>query len=408
MISDVLIVGGGMTGSLLACALGCSKLFSKISVIDALPSPAPTNNPIPDPRVVTLTPASQFFMSSIGTWDLIPETRRASFSGMQIWDYYGTGEMRFENSSGWVVENKELVQASLQRLKILGIEVLSPAKVKTISRHPGEITVELEDGRKLETSLIVGADGKESKVRNELGIGNWRKPYPHQGMVCTVKVEGKLNIAFQRFLQTGPLALLPLWENYYSVVWSAPPDIIDTLVKASDNDFITQINLALSSPSFTAFPNQGEIIPPRVTEICTKKFAFPYTLMHASSFVEPRVALVGDAAHTIHPLAGQGYNLGVYDVANLANVLCQGAKVGRDPGDLAYLQVYGRKSKGYNSLLAAVEDSILLSYSDIKALHYARNLAYSVIGKVPPIKDVLQRAANGFDFIPQEFEWNKA
>ncbi|OMJ77107.1 hypothetical protein SteCoe_23379 [Stentor coeruleus] len=407
MISDVLIVGGGMTGSLLACALGYSKLFTKISVIDALPSPVSTNNPIPDPRVVTLTPASKFFMSSIGTWDLIPETRIGKFSSMQIWDYYGTGEIKFENSSGWVVENKELVQANLQRLKDLEIEVLSPVKVKAITRKTRKVFVELEDGRKLETSLIVGADGKESKVRNELGIGNWCKPYPHNGMVCIVKIEGKLNQAYQRFLQTGPLALLPLWENYYSVVWSAPPDIIDTLVKAFDNDFITQINLALSSPSLASFPNQSEIISPKVIEICTEKFSFPYALMYANSFVGPRVALVGDAAHTIHPMAGQGYNLGVYDVANLANILCQGAKIGRDPGHLAFLQAYGNKSKGYNSLLAEVEESILLSYSDIKALHYARNFAYSTIGRMPLVKDAFQKAANGFDFIPQKFEWEK-
>ena len=218
MFSDVLIVGGGMTGSALGCALGLSKLFSKVTVIEASPPSPNIQTPIPDQRVVTLTPASQSFMSSIGTWNLIPEDRKTYFQGMSIWDYYGTGSMSFGNSTGWVVENKEIVQANLQRLNDIGVEVISPAKVKHIERKVGEILVELEDGRKIETSLIVGADGKDSKVRKDFGIGVMKKSYPHNGLVCTVKVENKTFEAYQRFLQTGPLALLPLWGDYYSVV----------------------------------------------------------------------------------------------------------------------------------------------------------------------------------------------
>lgn len=407
MFSDIIIVGGGMTGSALACALGTSKLFSKISLIDGPASVPYKQSTVPDPRVVTLTPASQFFMDSIGTWDKIPKPRKCFFSGMTVWDYFGTGSMTFGNASGWVLENKEIINANLQRLSELDVEIIS-SKVKKIDRKIGEIVIELEDGRVLETSLVIGADGKNSKVRNDMNIGSFKKDYQHHGLAAIVKVETPSPIAYQRFLQTGPLALLPLWEDYVSIVWSAPPDIISDLMEISEPEFINSLNSAISSPSFIQFPVSGQVLPPRIIETCSKKFSYPYTLMQAYSFVEPRVALVGDAAHTIHPMAGQGYNLGVYDVANLANILCQGAKVGKDPGDLSLLQSYSNKARAYNSAFAFFEEGILAWSYDIQSLHYLRNLKFSLVNNVPPLKDLFVRGANGFDFIPSQFEWSIA
>ena len=407
MRADIVIVGAGMTGSLLGCALGVSKLFSKVLLLD---SSAPTQNPspkIPDSRVVTLTPASQFFMNSIGVWDLIPDSRRASFEGMQVWDYYGTGSMKFDNSKGWVIENREIVNAGYARLKDLGVEVLAPSKLKSLTRETGQVQLELEDGKIIEASLIVGADGKDSKVRNDLKIGAWRKAYPHIGLVCTIKVENKSQMAFQKFLKTGPLALLPLWGDYFSVVWSAPPDVINSLIEVNEEEFMNRINIALSQEPMVQFPSNSNVIVPKVSEICSKRLAFPYSLMQANQFVQPRVALVGDAAHTIHPMAGQGYNLGVYDVANLANVLCEGAKVGRDPGDLTFLEKYSKQSRIYNLLYAGLEESILLSYTDTKIVNYLRNLKYSLVDSIPPLKDFVQRKADGYEFIPEKFEWTK-
>lgn len=407
MFSDILIVGGGMTGSALACALRLSKLFSKISVIDASVAKIDDHeNKVPDPRVVTLTPASQAFMQSIGTWDLIPEWKRTSFQGMSVWDYYGTGSLHFENASGWVVENKEIVQANLKRLENLGVEVLAPAKVKKITRKVGEMTVELEDGRTLETGLVVGADGKDSKVRSEANIQVLRKSYEQNGLVCIVKAEKNTCAAYQRFLQTGPVAFLPLWDDYASIVWSAPQDTIKELSQLSESEFINALNLGFSSPSIIQFPTSNQVIPPRITELSSKRFSFPYSLVQATSFVEPRIALVGDAAHTIHPMAGQGYNLGVYDIANLADVLCKGAKVGRDPGDLSLLQEYSKNARAYNTAFATFEEGIILGLSEFPGMHYLRNAKFAAVNNIGFLKNAFQRGANGFDFIPSEWEWN--
>ena len=407
--SDILIVGGGMTGSALACALSLSKLFPKITVLDAVSSIPQSETKIPDPRVVTLTPASQSFMSSIGTWDLIPEHLKTRFQGMSVWDYYGTGSMHFQDSFGWVVENREIVSANLKRLESLGVEVLAPVKIKTIERKIGEVLVELEDGRVLETGLIVGADGKDSRVRGDLGIGVWRRSYPQNGLVCVVRAETSTQTrsAYQRFLQTGPVALLPLRDDFVSVVWSAPADIIKTLSQMSEEDFVAALNTALASPPFVQFPTSGQVVAPRILEVSSKRFGFPYALTQASSFVQPRLALVGDAAHTIHPMAGQGYNLGVYDVANLADVLCRGARLGRDPGDLSLLQDYAARARAYNSMFAVFEEGILMSFCDVKALHYLRNLKYAVVNNVGLVKQMFMRGANGFDFIPKEWEWER-
>lgn len=224
-------------------------------------------------------------------------------------------------------------------------------------------------------------------------------------MVCTIKSSNKSFNAYQRFLKTGPLALLPFWEDYYSIVWSVPPLEAERLKSIPKDQFVEELNNALSSASITQFPMSSDIQVPFVTEICTDRFTFPYGLLQASKFVNSRVALIGDSAHTIHPLAGQGYNLGVYDVINLAQDLCEAAKVGRDPGSLMSLQNYSMKARAYNGLLAAFEQGILLAYTDFTALHYLRNFNFSLINNISPLKSIFQTGANGTLFVPDNWSW---
>ncbi|CAG9328001.1 unnamed protein product [Blepharisma stoltei] len=406
MYSDVLIVGGGMAGSALGCALATSSLFSKITVIDTTPIPKAPENEVPDPRCVTLTPISQKFMRSIGTWNLIEEKRRAGFKEMKVWDYYGTGSMLFEDSYGWVLENKAITHANMTRLsQFPNVEILAPAKVKGFSVRTGEVEVELEDGQKLTTSLVVGADGKESKVRNDFKIGAWRSTYPHCGLVCTVKADNKVPTAYQRFLKTGPIALLPFWDDYYSIVWSLPPLEAERLKKIPPAQFIEELNKALHDPSIVSFPVSTQLDAPMIREITTDRFSFPYALQHASKFVDSRVALIGDAAHTIHPMAGQGYNLGVYDVINLAHDLCEAAKVGKDPGSLMSLENYATRSRLYNTLFAGFEQFILWNYTDFGLIHYWRNANFSLINNIPPLKSLFQAGANGTYYVPSHWSW---
>lgn len=172
MHSDILIVGGGMVGSALGCALATSNLFSKITLIDSVAMPKAPENEVPDPRCVTLTPIAQKLMRSIGSWDLIDEKRKAGFKEMKVWDYFGTGSMNFENSYGWVLENKAVVHANMTRLaQFSNVEIIAPATVKSFVNKTGEVEVELDDGKILSASLVVGADGKDSKVRKDFNIG---------------------------------------------------------------------------------------------------------------------------------------------------------------------------------------------------------------------------------------------
>ena len=408
MSSEVVIVGGGMVGSALACALGQSSLFNSIKLIDTMKPPPMPDSSTPDPRVVTVSPQSHRFLESINAWGFIPESRKVDFSGMNVWDYYGTGELVFPESHGWVVENIAIQSANMQRVQELDcVEVIAPTKVEEVRRKEEQVEVLLEGGKVLSSSLVIGSDGRESKTRKDLGIKAWRKSYPHMGLVCNVKVHGGITEAYQRFLSTGPIALLPLWDDFVSVVWSLPPLEAERVKNLPNNDFLSEINSAISNQAETQFPSSQSIYPPFISELGSDRFTFPYMLQQAESYVDPRVALIGDAAHTIHPMAGQGFNLGVYDAMNLAKVLCEGARVGKDPGDISTLLEYSNKAKAYNLAIAGFEQGMLYAYTDFKPLHYARNLHYSLISYLSPVRKLFVGVASGDYFAPEDLPWEK-
>lgn len=225
-----------------------------------------------------------------------------------------------QHSMGASIENQHLTAGLLKRLEETGKCGVVNQKVKSVKRATSSSElpqVELEDGTVVEPQLLVGSDGEKSLTRTEYGIGTWGLKYGVKGLVCTVKTIQPHQIAFQRFLKTGPVAVLPLWGSYSSIVWSLPDDFAEDLKKMDKSEFIDQLNNVLKTssdaPMLGAVPDRvlprsvkarNFESPPLITDVTTPRFTFPLNLSHADSLASHRMALIGDAAHRVHPLAG--------------------------------------------------------------------------------------------------------
>jgi len=394
---DVAIIGAGIAGSALAAALsGCGIT---VALVEAQPLqleelPQALDLPSFDPRVSALTPKSRRFLQQMGAWDAVDAYRHCAYRHMTVWDAQGTGEIDFDceevgsASLGHIVENRAITQALLQRvLPAPDITCISPARLANCKRDVSRVTLELEDGLSLTTDLLVAADGAQSKVRDMLNFETREWDYGHRAIVTTVQVElPHQTTAWQRFLPSGPLAFLPLpgaAQNYCSIVWSLQEELVDNILARSDEAFCKHLGAAFEH-------RLGRVLA------CSSRFAFPLRQRHALDYVQPRVALVGDAAHTIHPLAGQGINLGLQDVAVLAQEVVAGRERGTSPGDLALLRRYQRRRKGENMLMMAAMDGFKrLFEQDALPVRWLRNAGMRGVGRIAPLKQRLIRHAMG-------------
>lgn len=220
-------------------------------------------------------------------------------------------------SMGSSIENNHLLAALIERnreLKKCDIIQKKVVEVKRPANSWDRPHVKLEDGTIIEADLIIGSDGEKSKTREEYGIKSTGFSYEQSGIVCTVSSVRPNTIAFQRFMKTGPLAVLPLWDNYSSIVWSCPPELAKELSDLNDQEFIDELNKALQKTSDSSFggvnllPKSLKITnfeqPPLIDKVHSKRFAFPLILSNSNSYASDRMALIGDAAHRIHPMAG--------------------------------------------------------------------------------------------------------
>ncbi|WP_342767603.1 FAD-dependent monooxygenase [Isoalcanivorax indicus] len=385
---DVLIVGGGMAGGMLAAALGDSGL--RVTVLDAAPEPVMPEGP-PHPRVSALTEASQRMLTQVGAWAQLPAARVQAYQRMQVWDGDGTGEVTFDAGSvqaealGWIVENDALV-AALYRARPANVQWLSRTRTQAIRRQGEHWQVTLEDGRVLSAPLLIGADGARSRVRDAAGIpapvqdtghvaivGSLRSAMPHDG--C----------ARQRFLTSGPLALLPLSGDGQdcSLVWSLWPREAERLMALAPEAFEAALTQA-SDACLGALSFQGarQVIPIRT--------------LHASDYVRPGLALIGDAAHVVHPLAGQGINLGLLDAAVLAEEMQRSLSRGLPAWHAAALNRYQRRRWGHNALmLRALSGIKALFEANALELRWARNTGMRWVNRLVPVKQLLAREALG-------------
>jgi 2-octaprenylphenol hydroxylase len=385
---DVVVVGGGMVGAALACALA-QRDFS-VALLEAR-EPAFDWDPAGhDLRVSAITRASQRLLQNLGAWQAMLDERATPYQQMHVWDRAGFGEIHFDAADlaepdlGHIVENRVIVRALWELLEDSRTEVLVPVRLAALDLSDGGAVLALDDGRTLNAGLVVGADGARSQVRELAGIESRGQPYDQHAVVATVRAElGNRSTAWQRFMRDGPLALLPLEQDLFSIVWSTAPNEAERLCALPEDEFNTLLTGA-SESRLGRLTLQGA------------RAAFPLRLQHAEQYVLPGLALVGDAAHVIHPLAGQGVNLGFLDAGALVDALIAGRERGRMPGALATLRRYERTRKGHNTATQLAMDAFKHLFSnDSSVLSLARNLGLGAAGRLTPLRRLFERVALG-------------
>lgn len=382
---DVLIAGGGMVGGTLACALGGSGL--KVGVIE--PQPVAAMGKDLGLRVSAITLASQTVFENVGAWAGM-RTHAAPVEAMRIWE--DNSILNFDSAEigepclAWIIENNVVVAALAARLRLFSnTDVLSPARVASAQFAEERVSVRLEDGRELQTRLLVGADGADSRVRHAAGISWTRHDLGQSAIVAVVQTERPhACTAWQHFLPTGPLAFLPLADpQAVSIVWSADQARAAALMALDDAAFNIELQAAFGD-------HLGGV------RLASERAVISLALGFARDYSSHRVALVGDAAHTVHPLAGQGVNLGILDAATLAEMLLGAAGQKRDLGAQAVLRRYERSRKGADTGMQAVTGGFRYLFgSSLPGLRALRTAGLRFTERMPPLKTVFMRRASG-------------
>ncbi len=386
---DVAVIGGGVVGSAVAALLGGLSL--RVAAVEAAAA-TPADPRDYDLRVYALTRASARILAHAGAWPRIERCRHGCFRRMEVWDAHSTGRINFDSAAltestlGYIVEQRMLCDALGERLRELpNVTVMRPASLQSWEDTADRLEVVLEDGRRVSARLVVGADGAASRVRTLAGIGYERHGYDQRAVVCNVRTERPHDdTARQRFLAEGPLAFLPLDDaRTSSIVWSTTPAHAERLLALDAEDFRGELA--------TAFEHRlGRVLE------AGPRAAFELAKARAERYVLPRIALAGDAAHSIHPLAGQGANLGLLDAATLAEVVAVAAAAGSDIGALRTLRRYERWRAGENRLMQATMDGFKhLFGSDLKTVRWLRGAGLSLTDRCQPAKELIMRLAMG-------------
>jgi 2-octaprenyl-3-methyl-6-methoxy-1,4-benzoquinol hydroxylase len=386
---DVLIVGGGMVGSALACALGGSGL--SVAVLERqLPAAFEPTQPH-DLRVSALSIASERFLHNVGAWEGIQTRRCCPYRRMKVWEKSAACATEFDAAAigydhlGHIVENRLIQIALLERMKRFdNIDLISPALTAWIDYAPAATLVRLEDGRELVGRLVVAADGGDSRVRRAVGIGVTQWDYEQHALVAGVTTAyGQQEITWQQFTPSGPLAFLPLSGHNASLVWYNTPNAVKRLLALPDESFLQQLQ--------AVFPSElGQIV-----EI-QGRASFPLRRQHAHHYGREGVVLVGDAAHMIHPLAGQGVNIGLLDAATLAQLLLRAQQCGESISELSVLQRYEKQRRHHNLLMMQVMDGFYRLFSnEIGPLKLLRNAGLGLAGHLPPARNRVMAFAMG-------------
>ncbi|KAI6783742.1 ubiquinone biosynthesis monooxygenase COQ6 [Emericellopsis cladophorae] len=440
-IYDVVCVGGGPAGLSLLAALLTSNLrvalieaqdLTKSSVLSLPPSKFSN-------RCSSLTPSSAQFLNSIGAWSHLQRDRIQAYHEMQVWDGVTGARIEFdwptqgtEKTIAYMTENLNLTSGLLGRIRELGgVDIFESSKVEQIQL--GEETeemdlrswpvVQLSNGKTLAARLLVGADGANSPVRSFAGIESRGWDYGRHGVVATLALEGEgwggeySKTAYQRFLPTGPVAMLPMPGNFATLVWSTTPANAALLKRLAPKDFIAAVNAAFRlSPVDLAYmhsQNEGQdeeyqwrmqhtqtnprMLPQAVVGVQEGTVAsFPLKFRHADTYIGERVALVGDAAHTIHPLAGQGLNQGQADVQSLVGAIEYAVSHGQDLGTQMWLESYNSERYAANHVLMGVCDKLHKLYSvESGPLVPLRSMGLKAVNALGPLKGFLMAQASG-------------
>uniref|UniRef100_A0A6P7G0U5 Ubiquinone biosynthesis monooxygenase COQ6, mitochondrial n=2 Tax=Diabrotica virgifera virgifera TaxID=50390 RepID=A0A6P7G0U5_DIAVI len=424
---DIVIAGGGMIGTTLACALGKNSRFSgrKILLLESTKDIPFVSSEKYSNRVVSLTPGTKNLLNNIGTWKHIEEARFATVKRLQVMDALSDasitfGEIKSSDDVSYIVENNLILHSAKKEIKNTNVEILYESKVKNYEL-PGvddsQVNIFLENGNQYTCDLLIGCDGVNSKVRQTMGVHylNWN--YNSTGVVATLKFceEFDNSIAWQRWLPTGPLALLPLNSSQSSIVWSTTPEDAKRLLKLTNEQFVDAVNESFwkvfkrSSTIDQAVRSFDTLLravncpadvhrtyPPKVSSIEEgSRAAFPLGFGHATSYIGKGVVLVGDAAHRVHPLAGQGVNLGFGDVSCLNKVLGDAVYSGSSLGNVSYLKEYETKRQRENlTTMVALEGMYRLYHTEFTPIVLLRSLGVQAVDVLSPLKKMIVKHAS--------------
>ncbi len=386
---DVIVVGGGMVGATVACSLGNTPL--SIAVIEGQrPQPFESGQPL-DLRVSAISIASRRILEGVGAWNNIAAMRLCPFRRMKVWEITDGTEFRSRDVQypelGYIIENRLIQLGLLQRLAEFGnIDLLCPARPLHIDYRPQGSAIELDDGSQLKARLLVAADGGCSQVRRAADIGITAWDYEQSALVLTVETAyGQQDITWQRFTENGPQAFLPLPGPHASLVWYQRPEEVRRLQSLDDGELLNAL--------YEAFPRElGDIVQ------ILDWGSFPLRRQHAQRYVKGGVALIGDAAHMIHPLAGQGVNIGLLDAAALAQVLVTAQAKGKDFGDLSILREYEAMRRRDNlTMMTAMDLFYRVFGTPSLPLKLLRNLGLNLAQRLHPARLAVMRYAMGLE-----------
>lgn len=385
---DIAVVGGGMVGA--AAALALSRAGFSTALLEAREPAEWQPQDDVDLRVVGLAPSSIRLLDELGVWTSIRNARACPYAHMHVWDAQNGAAIDFDAADegrdqlGYIVENN-LVQWKLwQALDAAGVQRLCPAMVKDFDTRTDRVVLELADGESVAVRLLVAADGGSSPLRERAGIATHGRDYAQRAVVTHVVTERPhAHTCWQRFLPTGPLALLPLADGRSSIVWSLPEDEARRVLGLDDEAFIKELGVA------------SDFRLGRITA-STRRTAFPLKLQLADTYQAERFVLLGDAAHIVHPLAGQGVNLGLRDVAELRDVLAAARDAGRDFTSSQTLGRYARRRRSADTLDAYGFDALARMYGwQNTPWVAARGLGVRLVDRLRPLKRRLAAHAAG-------------
>ena len=388
---DVIVVGAGMVGAALALALGQNDF--KVALVDAQAPQLQWPEEGYDIRVSAITRASQQVFESLGAWSVMQAERVSPYRDMHVWDAGGNGEIHFDSADigepdlGHIIENRVIIKGLHTYLaEEKNVTPFWPVRSTALRLNDTQACLMLEDGTELQAQLLVGADGARSWVRQQAGISVKGWDYDQVALVTWVKPEVfHQETAWQRFLPSGPLAFLPLTEGYCSIVWSTSPQHAAQLQAMETERFAQELQAAFENKLGTI-----EAVGPRAM--------FPLRTFETQHYILPHLALVGDAAHTIHPLAGQGVNLGLADMSSLLRVLIEARQQRRSIGSVSTLRRYERWRRADNrSMLLAMDGFKRLFSTEQPLLRWVRNLGLNLTDHTLPIKRLIMQQALGRD-----------
>lgn len=384
---DVAVVGGGVVGA--ACALVLAREGLEVMLVEGREPPRWSPSQL-DLRVYAFAPDNAALLDAAGVWDAVRDARAQPYRRMRVWDAAGGDELRFDADAlgrtqlGWIVENALLVDRLWAALPAAGVQVRCPARVEAMEQDADGVTLRLDDGTRIDARLAVAADGGDSTLRRLAGLEVAAHDYAQRGVVAFVRTgEPHEDTAWQRFLPSGPLAFLPFADGLSSIVWTLPDAEAERVLALDEATFGRELTQAMGG-------QRGEVA------LASPRAAFPLKRQLARDYVAGRVIVAGDAAHVVHPLAGQGVNLGLRDVAALRDGI-RAATAKRADWDAPHrLERWARQRRSENATAAHAFDGINRLFSnDEMHLTLLRGPLLGLAGKLPPLVDFFWRHAAG-------------